>query len=475
MTKLSAPRTKTVKRLFALSGNRCAFAVCQAAVVDASGTVVGEICHIKGASADGPRYDAEQSDEDRHGFNNLLILCPTHHKVVDDDEVTYTVEALNKLKSAHESSAREVESTDRVVDALLAKLQAQSVQAVQSAGVGGTNVVAGGHAIVVVGPSYDTMRQIALDVWKANALELQGLAQDIARRRAEDLTNRFLEKLSGDSDKLNSLSDPDMQHSLFVAQREAARAGNDDLTAMLVDLLVDRASCPERDLQQIVLNESLKVAGLLTSDQFDALTIVFMLKYTRDLTVRKPADLCTFFDTYVQPFLSSASRTRARYQHMQYTGCGALGTDSANIDRLIVRTYNHCFSTDVEHATAVNLLGTEASLEDLVAARFLTVDPNDSTKLLIAPLFDNESESIFSQAKMPPGSHKRFRDHMMKSAESQTKLGDLMRLHPGYRELAEFWKEHPAHFTLTSVGIAIAHANLRRRGVGRFDLTIWIH
>ena len=46
----------TLKKLFALSGNECAFPGCKAPMVDAgSGIVVGEICHIKGKSPNGIR------------------------------------------------------------------------------------------------------------------------------------------------------------------------------------------------------------------------------------------------------------------------------------------------------------------------------------------------------------------------------------------------------------------------------------
>ena len=62
---------------------------------------MGEICHIKAASANGPRYDPEQTPKERHGFNNLILLCAIHHKIIDDDPEAYTVERLAKLKEEH--------------------------------------------------------------------------------------------------------------------------------------------------------------------------------------------------------------------------------------------------------------------------------------------------------------------------------------------------------------------------------------
>jgi hypothetical protein len=101
---MSGPTTATIKQLFAVSGNRCAFPGCNLPLVDAgSSTVLGEICHIKARSPDGPRYDPAQAEEERHAFGNLLLLCPAHHKIVDDNPGEYTVEWLLETKTQHEA------------------------------------------------------------------------------------------------------------------------------------------------------------------------------------------------------------------------------------------------------------------------------------------------------------------------------------------------------------------------------------
>lgn len=103
-SKRSGPSAKTIKRLFAVSGNVCAFPGCKVALVDNNtGKVIGKICHIKGHRADSARYDPSQTDKERHGFNNLLLMCPTHHDVIDADPESYTVERLTEIKSKHEA------------------------------------------------------------------------------------------------------------------------------------------------------------------------------------------------------------------------------------------------------------------------------------------------------------------------------------------------------------------------------------
>jgi tetratricopeptide (TPR) repeat protein len=98
---MAGPSTAIIKRLFAASGNQCAFPDCTQPLVT-SGKVTGHICHIKARSPGGPRYDPEQSDEERHGFDNLVLMCPAHHDVIDADAEIYTVERLWEIKREHE-------------------------------------------------------------------------------------------------------------------------------------------------------------------------------------------------------------------------------------------------------------------------------------------------------------------------------------------------------------------------------------
>ncbi|MBC8638309.1 hypothetical protein IAG25_15925 [Caballeronia sp. EK] len=110
---LSAPRLSTVKRLFAVSMNRCAFPGCSTPVIDpATQTVLGEICHIHAQSEGGPRFNEGLSPEQIHDFENLILMCGTHHKLVDEkgNEATYSAVYLKSLKVAAEQSGSATET-----------------------------------------------------------------------------------------------------------------------------------------------------------------------------------------------------------------------------------------------------------------------------------------------------------------------------------------------------------------------------
>lgn len=99
---MSEPKPSTIKRLFALSRNVCAFPQCDLPIVEDSGIVSGIVCHIKARSRGGPRYDSTQIDEERHSFENLILLCSRHSKVIDSDPKKFDVELLQEIKVIHE-------------------------------------------------------------------------------------------------------------------------------------------------------------------------------------------------------------------------------------------------------------------------------------------------------------------------------------------------------------------------------------
>ena len=121
--ELKRPSERTIKRLFALSGNLCAFPRCTTALIQGD-TVVGEVCHIKAAKPGAPRYDDQQTNAERHAFPNLILMCGTHHTVIDDDEEAYTVERLVKLKAEHEKGAAPIDGrfAQRAVQLLISQM-----------------------------------------------------------------------------------------------------------------------------------------------------------------------------------------------------------------------------------------------------------------------------------------------------------------------------------------------------------------
>ena len=96
---------KTRKVLWGRSGNRCA--ICKnELVIDATEqndeSVVADECHIISSSPNGPRHDPSYPIDKLDSYDNMMLLCRTHHKMVDDQSATYTTNILRQMKSNHE-------------------------------------------------------------------------------------------------------------------------------------------------------------------------------------------------------------------------------------------------------------------------------------------------------------------------------------------------------------------------------------
>jgi hypothetical protein len=95
--------TSTLKRLFALSGNQCAFPNCHVPLVNNKNALDSNICHIEAAQEGGERYNPLMTDEERADYENLILLCRQHHDETDD-VLKYTVDVLKAMKRNHESA-----------------------------------------------------------------------------------------------------------------------------------------------------------------------------------------------------------------------------------------------------------------------------------------------------------------------------------------------------------------------------------
>jgi hypothetical protein len=62
------------------SGNECAFPGCTHPIFNDEDELVAECCHIEAALPGGERFNADQSNEQRRQYNNLLFMCNRHHE-----------------------------------------------------------------------------------------------------------------------------------------------------------------------------------------------------------------------------------------------------------------------------------------------------------------------------------------------------------------------------------------------------------
>ncbi|MEO0685750.1 MAG: LPO_1073/Vpar_1526 family protein, partial [Cyanobacteria bacterium J06649_11] len=248
----------------------------------------------------------------------------------------------------------------------------------QNVAEGSTAIQAGGD-VTIAGLNYADVRNVALDVFKANFYELAGVAKEIARTRAEEITEEFLSKLQQENpDGFKKSKDPDFQYALFTVQKEYARNGDKELGDLLVDLLVDRSKQEQRDILQIVLNESLTTAPKLTDSQLAALAIIFLFRYTQNFNVGNHQMFGEYLDAYAAPFVSKVVKTAACYQHLEFSGSGTVGTGQISLEKILGETYQGQFLKGFEEKEVI-----DKSISIGLDERFFMPCLNDPSKLQV--------------------------------------------------------------------------------------------
>lgn len=195
---------RTRKIIWVESGGRCA--ICRRQVLTPGSetddpSIFGEECHIIARGASGPRAGGLGEELIDH-HSNLLLLCSEHHKQIDDQIATFTVERLHEIKTSHREWIARLGNPD------------------------------GGPVRLVPDPSFPRPRLLT-PITKGNALwELLRRAEafeyayaDHQPETAEDLTIEFLDTIK---DYLDIASELDS----IKEQRDAAKLLGDYISRL---------------------------------------------------------------------------------------------------------------------------------------------------------------------------------------------------------------------------------------------------
>ena len=94
----------TIKVLWGKSGGKCA--KCRRDIIlekdESNFYHIAKQAHIAGLNPGSARYDSDMTDEERNSVNNIILLCPTCHDIIDENRDEYTVSKLKEIKKEHE-------------------------------------------------------------------------------------------------------------------------------------------------------------------------------------------------------------------------------------------------------------------------------------------------------------------------------------------------------------------------------------
>lgn len=343
----------------------------------------------------------------------------------------------------------------------------------QEGGDSSTNLQ--GQSIVInQGISYSDAKEIALDVYKSNYLQLSQDAAELARSRAEELTDDFLQKLKEEKEEaIEEIGTPGMQSAIYEAQKQFAKSGDKDLEGLLVDILVERAITPDRNIQQIVLDEALSVAGKLTTEQMDALTLNFLITHTQKPNLVNLESIKEYLIREIVPFTHELSDTSSCYKHLEYAGCGSIMEASTikPVEELLKQRYPALFSKGFSEDKFRADVGEPILYKHLLMRNFHSLNNIQLSSMNVEVLRHMAKDQNISEDNLNK-LITLFNSTLMNVTEIKEYLLEQV---PEIKALFDLWRDSSiSKFTLTTVGIAIAHANFRRRTGVKLDLSIWV-
>ena len=94
-----------LKKLWGKAAGHCCFTNCATDCIhllesSQDAVVIGEMAHVIARNATGPRGKKDHVED--NSYDNLILLCPTHHTLVDKAPDSYPVDKLLAMKKAME-------------------------------------------------------------------------------------------------------------------------------------------------------------------------------------------------------------------------------------------------------------------------------------------------------------------------------------------------------------------------------------
>lgn len=338
----------------------------------------------------------------------------------------------------------------------------------------------GNHAINVqaenvniTGITYQEAKSSALDVFRSNYTKSSKEVTKIAEDRAYFLVDEYLTKLFENNEvNISTVENPDAQYDLFQAQSLYARIGKPYLLHILTDMLVAKAKAKhEESLLKIILSEAIGTIGKLTEAQLNSLSAIFLVRY---LIHHKPSNLhglLALFRKYIVPLFENFPVEITSSLHLQYTGCAKLGPGGIqHIENLLQLNYEGFFRAKLNTSQFQEIVSKIPKSK----AVFTKVSENpDEYKLKMI-----DREDFFELCEREGISIDKTKElyKCTPLARPYEIKNYIINQIPETINVFEKWDESwVGSIDLTSVGIAIAQANLNQRFNVTYDLRHWLN
>ena len=266
-----------------------------------------------------------------------------------------------------------------------------------------------------------------------------------------------------------SFDEPAVQASMVEAGRISGIKADESLRKLLAKLVVRRVSdeIVTQELPPIVYAEAIKVVEQLTDNQLKIITLLFILRYTKNEGIVTPGLLMSYITTMIRPFLDFEKRVQD-FQHIEYSGAALQSIGSWNLYGTLAASYPEAFPRMFEEES-VKAMGLTVSQ----AKKVFTFDEHDNKYILVSKGADLE-------AKMKSARLNEERKTTIRSYESYTPTGTdvkawLEKMDGDAAKLMKaFDQSELDHYRLTSVGFALGITYWEQVVGAKVNHAIWV-
>src|SRR5207247_819217 len=131
----------------------------------------------------------------------------------------------------------------------------------------------------------------------------------------------------------------DFQYLLNDAQEAFARSGDEAVRDTLIDIITRRSLETTRNRLAITLNDAATKAANLTVNEFAALSLAYVLRYTVHQNLNSFDEFCQYLKTSIIPFVKDVSREHSSFQHLEAQSCGSVGLLEADLLGILKANY----------------------------------------------------------------------------------------------------------------------------------------
>lgn len=318
-------------------------------------------------------------------------------------------------------------------------------------------------------------RQIALDVFKANSIELSKTANDIALGRAEELTNNFLDNLFNNNPSIiEKLKEPSMQSTFVTAQIQYAKTGDEVTKEILVTALNERVNAPEQTLKQRILDEAISTMSKITIDQINFLTLWFVILYGSKALGNKE-ELKQYIEENIIKFYSNNFNSNQFFSYLYYTNCVKVlpeGSTLKPIEEIFGNFYSGIFSNGFSEEEFKTKVDNEIEKYNELIIKCL----NDDSKLQFNALNEKVLKGRIKELGLSNKEIEILKLAKEKQKNPQTVKKELIQICPDIKEILELWKNESdvKAIELTPVGLVIAILNYNRVTGNNIDINTFI-